>query len=103
MGNMLSRSRSLNLEASQQGVASWRRRWRMYRDAYLLIAPAWIIFSAFLIVPIITTIYLSFFKYGLTNPNIQFIGLQNYQQHLNDPVFWRALRNNAIFLVGSLV
>nr|PZN56640.1 MAG: sugar ABC transporter permease [Chloroflexota bacterium] len=103
MGNMLSRSRSLNLEASQQGVASWRRRWRMYRDAYLLIAPAWIIFAVFVIVPIINTIYLSFFKYGLTDPNIQFIGLQNYQQLLNDPVFWRALRNNGIILIGSVV
>ncbi|MFO7320535.1 MAG: sugar ABC transporter permease [Chloroflexota bacterium] len=75
----------------------------MYRDAYLLIAPAWIIFAVFVIVPIINTIYLSFFKYGLTDPNIQFIGLQNYQQLLNDPVFWRALRNNGIILIGSVV
>ena len=43
-------------------------------------------------------------KWDGVSPTKQFVGLQNYLTLLlNDPVFWIALRNNAIWLVASLL
>jgi ABC-type sugar transport system permease subunit len=79
------------------------RDWRQIRDAYILVAPAVILFSIFVIYPLFNTVQLSFFRYGLTDPNIEYIGLDNYARLLQDEVFWRALRNNGIILVGSVI
>ncbi len=78
------------------------RHLREYRDAFLLVAPALIVFAIFVIYPVIDTVRLSFYDYGLTDPKITFIGLQNYQELMQDGVFWHALGNNFFMLVGSV-
>jgi raffinose/stachyose/melibiose transport system permease protein len=102
MGNMPSRGQTL-AQVKPRTTTTRIRQLREYRDAYILIAPALIVFTIFVIYPVINTVYLSFFRYGLTDPNIEFVGLRNYTQVLQDPVFWRALRNNAFILVGSVI
>lgn len=73
-------------------------------DAYLLIAPALLVFAAFVLYPITRTIVLSLYDYGLTNlANARFVGLQNYREAFNDPILWRSIRNNVIILVGSVI
>ena len=103
MGNMLSRGQSLPQEALRRDTTRRTGRWREYRDAYILVAPALIIFSIFVIYPVVNTVYLSFFRYGLTDPNVEYVGLRNYEQLFQDAIFWRALRNNGIILVGSVL
>ncbi len=67
-------------------------------------------FAVFLGLPLLLYLYLvvspiiqSFF-YSMTNwsgfdPNPEFVGLANYQALFQDPLFWRALRNNTILAV----
>ncbi len=79
-----------------------RLSWRETRDAYILVAPAVILFAIFVIYPLINTVLLSFYQYGLTDPDIKFVQFDNYIRLFQDPIFWRALRNNGSILVGSV-
>jgi raffinose/stachyose/melibiose transport system permease protein len=103
MRNSISEQGQTLAQASERAGEARRSRWRDYRDAYLLVAPALILFAAFVIYPLINTVQLSFYRYGLTDPNVEFIGFDNYVRLFGDEVFWRALRNNAIILVGSVI
>ena len=70
---------------------------------WLFLAPALTIYVVVVVYPMAYSAYLSFFKWDGVSPTKQFVGLQNYLTLLlNDPVFWIALRNNAIWLVASL-
>lgn len=67
-----------------------------------MIAPALILFTLFLVYPVIYSLGFSFTKFqGFGNP--EFIGLQNYISLGQDPFFWRALQNTVIILVVSIV
>lgn len=66
----------------------------------IMSAPAVILLAAFLIIPIIYTIYYSFFTYQVIRPdNIIFSGIENYLDLLKDSSFWQALRNTVYFTV----
>ncbi len=59
---------------------------------YLLIAPALIIILAMVFVPAINAILMSFQSYDLRRPSsIAFIGLGNYIEVFQDPLFWASL------------
>ncbi len=71
-----------------------------HRYSYLFIAPAVILFCIFVLIPVITSFFLSFTKYNILSPP-QWVGLGNYRQILfNDLRFWKALRNTAIYVAG---
>ena len=62
---------------------------------WLYLFPALAMLAAFLIVPTINTIYLSFF-----GPRSQtFVGVQNYLQAFTSPLMLTAFRNNLLWLV----
>ena len=66
------------------------------------IAPAFILFTAVLFVPICQSIYYSFCEYkGLSAP--KFTGLDNYKELLNDKTMRFALKNSVFFLIFSCV
>lgn len=66
----------------------------------IMSAPAVILLVAFLIVPIIYTIYYSFFTYQVIRPdNIIFSGIENYIDLFQDSNFWQALKNTVYFTV----
>jgi len=68
--------------------------------AYIFSIPAIALLIAFLVVPIIYTVYYSVFQYQVMRPNaITFIGLQNYAKLFKDEDFWLALRNTVYFSV----
>ncbi|MGK9254070.1 carbohydrate ABC transporter permease [Paenibacillus humicus] len=63
--------------------------------------PALIVFILFAIVPILWSVYYGFFQWkGMGQP--KFIGFDNYSAMLQDPVFWRALKNNLILVVSAI-
>jgi multiple sugar transport system permease protein len=69
---------------------------------YFFFVPAMIIVLSILLYPIGKTLYLSFTdSEGLTTPN--FIGLQNYQNFLIDPILRSTLTNVLIWTVATLV
>lgn len=68
--------------------------------SYLFLLPAALFFICFVIVPMIGGIYISFFDYSART--FDFIGLQNYFQIFNDPVFKKSLWNTLFLVVGNV-
>lgn len=65
---------------------------------YAFIAPAIIIFLAFVIIPLVYALYLSLFKVNILNYDKQtFVGLNNFSRILGDNLFQRALWNTTRF------
>jgi multiple sugar transport system permease protein len=79
-----------------------RRKYRMWRDALLLIAPFLILYILFFIFPTIRAIQLSFTDAPLVGKG-EFIGLENYQKLFASKDFWRALRNTGYFVLLTVV
>jgi ABC-type sugar transport system permease subunit len=68
--------------------------------AYGLLTPALIAFVLFMLVPMVLTFVLSFFRWsGISFSSLEFIGLDNYERLLTNDVFWLSLKNNMIFIV----
>src|SRR3984893_13465920 len=68
------------------------------------IAPAPVIYTVIFVYPMIYSSYLSLFRWDGISPRKVFVGLQNYVILLTqNEVFWIALKNNAVWLVASLL
>lgn len=74
--------------------------WRETRTAYLFLLPALIFFVGFVIVPMFLCLYTSFFNYTMND--FTFVGLANYIEMFNDPVFRKAFVNTVIIVVVSV-
>ena len=69
----------------------------------ILLAPALLICMIFIFIPAGLAIVGSFYAFGLTSQDWDFVGAQNYARAAADPIFWVALRNNVIIVVGSIL
>ncbi|MBP1649463.1 MAG: ABC-type sugar transport system permease subunit [Bacteroidetes bacterium] len=73
------------------------------RAALFFVSPALLAIGIFFFVPVIAALLLSFTDfdiYSLGNfAYARFIGLKNYLQLVQDPVFWKALKNTLYFLL----
>jgi len=70
------------------------------RYSYLFIAPAVILFSIFVFVPVIASFFLSFTRYNMLSAPV-WVGLDNYYNiFFKDPRFWKALRNTTVYAIG---
>lgn len=66
----------------------------------IMSAPAVLLLIGFLIIPIIYTVYYSFFTYQVMRPdNIVFSALDNYKKIFQDENFWLALRSTVYFTI----
>lgn len=63
--------------------------------AYIYISPFFILFGVFGVFPIFYTAYISLHKWNLFGER-EFIGFQNYQWLLTDPLFYKAVSNTFI-------
>ena len=69
-----------------------------------LVAPSVLVLLAWMIVPLVMTLWFSFEYYNLLNPTVGgFAGLDNYTFLVTDPDFWVSLENTLILLVSVLV
>ncbi|OGO46575.1 MAG: ABC transporter permease [Chloroflexi bacterium RBG_16_63_12] len=71
---------------------------RLSLTPYLFLAPALLVIAVFVLYPIVAVVYYSFTDYSIVTPP-EWIGLKNYQQLVQDPVFWQALRHSFIYLL----
>ncbi|AFH63364.1 carbohydrate ABC transporter permease [Paenibacillus caseinilyticus] len=71
------------------------------RFVVLSLTPALLIYALFVFVPVIWSSYYSFFDWKGIGA-AKFIGLRNYAEIIQDPIFWRALKNNVIFVLVSV-
>lgn len=68
---------------------------------YILLAPFLLIFSVFILYPLVRSLALATERsFG---PGVGlFVGLENFRLLMNDPVFWLAARNTLVFTAGSV-
>lgn len=73
---------------------------RLYKDrwGYAFIAPSFVLFAVFFLVPVVWGGYLSLLDYQVFNK--EWVGLQNYKEIVHDSVFWLSLRNTALYTLG---
>lgn len=71
------------------------------RTTYFFLLPALILYSVFVVLPILQVVGYSFFDWdnGIIG---QFVGLNNYSRLGSDGVFWAALGHNAIWVALTL-
>ena len=73
------------------------------RAGWAMTAPALTAIALFFVVPAIASLILSFTDfdiYALADlSNLRFIGFDNYQRLLTNPLFWQAMRNTLWFVV----
>lgn len=70
---------------------------------WLLLLPAAVLLAAFTHYPALATFWHSFFTTPRANRPTRFVGLENYELLLEDPVFWTALSNNAWYALGTIL
>ena len=69
----------------------------------LLQMPSVVVLLAWMLVPLLLTIYFSFIRFSLLNPDVKgFAGIENYQFLLQDESFWPAIINT-IILIGAVL
>lgn len=69
---------------------------------WLLLGPAFVLLAAFTHWPAIATLYHSFHSTARRNRPSVYVGIDNYQGMIDDPVFWQALINNFWYAVGTI-
>jgi multiple sugar transport system permease protein len=92
------------------GAATRRRRrfWQLPYSRRLqlwgigFVLPSLLFFMMFRYGPMIWAIELSFTSYDMVSEP-RFVGLENYRWLWSDPIFWKALSNTLVYIVGSTV
>ena len=69
------------------------------RSGYLFIAPGYLAFVAFMLLPIVVAIGLSFYKASFVVDQRQFVGLLQYERLLHNKTFHKALINTIKYVV----
>ncbi len=70
--------------------------------AYLLLLPAFVFLVGFTHYPAIATLLDSFMSTPRAGRAASFVGMQNYQDMLADPIFWKSVVNNFWFALATI-
>ncbi len=72
-------------------------------NSFWLLGPAVLLLIVWTQIPFVLTLYHSFRRFNLLNPERQgFVGFENFASLLTDPIFWTAILNTLV-LVGSVL
>jgi cellobiose transport system permease protein len=78
-------------------------RWDVKLSPYLYISPFFLLFALTGLFPLVYTAFVSVHQWNLLGGQGDFVGLQNYADVLNQPVFWKSLVNTiSIFVLSSV-
>lgn len=92
------------MENKQITVSKTSRRLVIHENitAYLFLLPFLVFFVLFVLYPMVTCLYTSFFDATMGNRGDIFVGFGNYNELFHDDVFWKALWNTIIIVVVSV-
>ncbi len=76
-------------------TASWIYGW-------LLLLPSAALLALFTHYPAVATLWHSFMSTPKGARPSVFVGLDNYEQLIDDPIFWKALVNNLLYAAGTI-
>jgi len=68
----------------------------------LFLTPTLVIFSMFILFPVLFSFFLSFHKWNMFSSSQSFIGFANYQRLLTDPEFWQVLKQTIMYTLGTV-
>ena len=77
-------------------------RFSAHIHGWLLLLPAVVLLAAFTHFPAVATLWNSFFSTPKGDRAAVWVGLENYQAMVDDPVFWQVLANNLWFAAGTI-
>jgi len=69
---------------------------------WLLVLPSAVLLATFTHYPAVATLWTSFLSTPKKNRPGVWVGLDNYQAMMADPVFWQSLKNNLWFALGTI-
>lgn len=75
---------------------------RIQVTPWLLLLPAIVLLAAFTHIPAVTTLIRSFYSTSRGGRPVRFVGMDHYQDLLSDTTFLAALKNNAIYALGTV-
>jgi multiple sugar transport system permease protein len=75
----------------------WMDRW----GGLFFVAPFLLLFAVFLLWPIVSGVWNSFFNTSLAGAKHQFLGLENWREMFGDPAVWSSLKNTFVFTAMS--
>jgi cellobiose transport system permease protein len=88
--------------ASEQAVPQRKSKFQQYWPIYLSIAPFFLVFLAFGLIPTLFSLYLAFQRWdGIST--MTFVGWQNFYFVLTDPIFGKAILNTFIIWIMSTI
>ena len=80
-----------------------RRRRRNAYAAYLFLAPGFLLFALVILYPIARAFQISLYEWSIVpGATSRFLGLENYDRALHDPVFWRSLGNTGFYMAVTV-
>lgn len=89
----------MNPFARRVANRGWSPRTRRHFLTGLAFISLWIVgFFAFTLYPMVASLYYSFTEYHIRQPS-EWIGLLNYTELFQDPLFWKSLYNTAYMVV----
>ncbi|MFN8528144.1 MAG: sugar ABC transporter permease [Anaerolineae bacterium] len=71
--------------------------------AYLFLTPFLIFFVIFFVRATFSSLEISFYDWRLLRPSRPYVGLDNYIDLINDPIWWDAVRNTIYFTVLTVL
>ena len=77
-------------------------RTREWLYAWLLLLPAATLLALFTHYPAIANLWHSFYSTPRGSRPAAFVGLDNYRQLVDDPIFWQSLTNNLWYALGTI-
>jgi raffinose/stachyose/melibiose transport system permease protein len=79
------------------------RSGRKAAELALFVGPAFVLYAAFALAPIVLAFYYSFYNWNGITPLTHFIGLGNYRRAFHDPVFLESVRHNFYIVFLTLL
>jgi len=71
-------------------------------QAWLLLLPAMVLLVLFTHYPAVATLWQSFFSTPKGSRAAVYVGAENYEQLVADPIFWQSLSNNFWYALGTI-
>jgi ABC-type sugar transport system permease subunit len=83
-------------------IVTGRKHWwqRIIHPGAVLAAPAFVLYTAFFVWPAIQALRVSMYDWTGFAPKMKYIGLQNFKELWYEGLYWRAVENNFIFMIG---
>jgi multiple sugar transport system permease protein len=78
-----------------------QRKHKAVLTGFAYLAPAIIILLAFRIIPILFSVRISLYDWGMAGAR-GFVGLANYLNVLKDPIFWKSLLNTFWYVIFTV-